>query len=108
MSKFVDEFMAGLKAKNPAEAEFHQAAQEVAESLEVVLAKNPIYRKMKVLERICEPERVIMFRVPWLDDKGEVQVNRGIRIERAACASIRPSISASSSSSPSSRSSRTL
>jgi len=64
MSKFVDEFMAGLKAKNPAEAEFHQAAQEVAESLEVVLAKNPIYRKMKVLERICEPERVIMFRVP--------------------------------------------
>jgi glutamate dehydrogenase (NADP+) len=81
MSAFVDEYMAWLKAKNPAEAEFHQAAQEVAESLEVVLDKNPKYREAKVLERISEPERVIMFRVPWVDDKGEVQVNRGFRIE---------------------------
>jgi glutamate dehydrogenase/leucine dehydrogenase len=73
--------MAWLKAKNPAEAEFHQAAMEVAESLEVVLEKNPQYREAKILERISEPERVVMFRVPWVDDKGEVQVNRGFRIE---------------------------
>jgi len=81
MSRFVDEFMAGLKAKNPAEVEFHQAVQEVAESLEVVLDKHPIYCEKKILERLAEPERVIMFRVPWIDDKGEVQVNRGFRIE---------------------------
>ncbi len=81
MSAFVDEYMAWLKARNPAEVEFHQAAEEVAESLEVVLDKNPKYREAKVLERISEPERVIMFRVPWVDDKGEVQVNRGFRIE---------------------------
>ena len=81
MSRFVDEFMADLIAKNPAEVEFHQAAQEVAESLEVVIDRNPLYRKHKILERIAEPDRVIMFRVPWLDDEGEVQVNRGFRIE---------------------------
>jgi glutamate dehydrogenase (NADP+) len=81
MSAFVDEYMAWLKAKNPGEPEFHQAAQEVAESLDVVLAKNPVYREQKILERISEPERVIMFRVPWVDDKGEVQVNRGFRVE---------------------------
>ena len=81
MSTFVDEFMADLKAKNPAEHEFHQAAQEVAESLDIVIEKNPVYRKMKILERMAEPDRVIMFRVPWLDDAGEVQVNRGFRIE---------------------------
>ncbi len=81
MSAFVDEYMAWLKAKNPAEPEFHQAAQEVAESLEVVIDKNPKYRDAKILERISEPERVIMFRVPWIDDKGEVQLNRGFRIE---------------------------
>ncbi|HEY5472541.1 MAG TPA: Glu/Leu/Phe/Val dehydrogenase dimerization domain-containing protein, partial [Candidatus Limnocylindrales bacterium] len=81
MSRFVDEFMAELKAKNPAEVEFHQAVQEVAESLELVLDKRPIYRKKKILERLAEPERVIMFSVPWIDDKGEVQVNRGFRVE---------------------------
>ena len=81
MSAFVDEYMAWLKAKNPAEPEFHQAAMEVAESLEVVLEKNPKYRQAKILERISEPERVIMFRVPWIDDKGDVQLNRGFRIE---------------------------
>ncbi|MGE5230018.1 MAG: NADP-specific glutamate dehydrogenase [Deltaproteobacteria bacterium] len=81
MSAFVDEYMAWLKAKNPAEPEFHQAAMEVAESLEVVLDKNPRYREAKILERISEPERVIMFRVPWIDDKGDVQLNRGFRIE---------------------------
>ncbi len=78
---YVDELMDQVKAKNPAQPEFHQAVQEVAESLEVVLEKHPEYRNAKILERIIEPERVIMFRVPWLDDQGDVQVNRGFRIE---------------------------
>ncbi len=81
MSAFVDSLMADVKAKNPAQPEFHQAVQEVAESLELVLEKHPEYRAAKILERIIEPERVILFRVPWLDDQGEVQVNRGYRIE---------------------------
>jgi glutamate dehydrogenase (NADP+) len=81
MSAFVDSLMADVKAKNAAQPEFHQAVQEVAESLELVLEKHPEYRAAKVLERIIEPERVIMFRVPWLDDQGEIQVNRGFRIE---------------------------
>jgi glutamate dehydrogenase (NADP+) len=67
--------------KNPGEKEFHQAVQEVAESLMPIIEKNPVLRRAKILERIVEPERVIMFRVPWLDDRGEVQVNRGYRIE---------------------------
>jgi glutamate dehydrogenase (NADP+) len=73
--------MESVKAKNPAEPEFHQAVQEVAESLALVLDKHPEYRSKKVLERIIEPERVILFRVPWTDDKGDVQINRGFRIE---------------------------
>ncbi len=81
MSAFVDEFMAEIKAKNPGEPEFHQAVQEVVESLEVVLEKKPAYRKAKILERIAEPERVILFRVPWVDDKGEIQINKGYRVE---------------------------
>jgi glutamate dehydrogenase (NADP+) len=81
MSAFVDSLMADVKAKNAAQPEFHQAVQEVAESLELVLEKHPEYRAAKILERIIEPERVLMFRVPWLDDQGEVQVNRGFRIE---------------------------
>jgi glutamate dehydrogenase (NADP+) len=68
-------------AKNPEQKEFHQAVHEVAESLMPVLDKHPEYRKAKILERIVEPERVIMFRVPWVDDSGEVQVNRGMRVE---------------------------
>ena len=70
-----------VKAKNPAEPEFHQAVEEVVESLTVVLDKHPEYRKAKVLERIIEPERVIMFRVPWQDDAGVLNVNRGFRIQ---------------------------
>ena len=70
-----------VKAKNPAEAEFHQAVLEVLESLRVVLERHPEYQDAKILERITEPERVLMFRVPWFDDKGKVQVNRGFRIE---------------------------
>ena len=81
MSNFVDTIMADVKAKNPAQPEFHQAVQEVVESLEPVIAKHPEYKEAKVLERIIEPERVIMFRVPWVDDKGDVQVNRGFRVE---------------------------
>ena len=81
MGTFVQNLMSDVKAKNPAEPEFHQAVDEVAESLETVLDRHPEYRSNKILERIIEPERVIMFRVPWLDDQGEVQVNRGFRIE---------------------------
>src|SRR3954470_4229119 len=78
---YLTSLMAGVKAKNPAEAEFHQAVQEVAESLSLVMDRHPEYRKARILERIVEPERVLMFRVPWFDDRGEVQVNRGFRIE---------------------------
>jgi len=81
MSDYVNEFMAELKAKNPGEPEFHQAAQEVAESVSVVIDKHPEYRKMKILERIAEPERVILFRVPWVDDVGELQINKGYRVQ---------------------------
>jgi len=73
--------MADVKAKNPSEPEFHQAVQEVVESLALVLDQHPEYRKVKIIERIIEPERVIMFRVPWQDDNGELHVNRGFRIQ---------------------------
>jgi glutamate dehydrogenase (NADP+) len=73
--------MAEVKVKNPAEPEFHQAVQEVVESLVPVLDRHPEYRSARMLERMVEPERVILFRVPWLDDRGQVQVNRGFRIE---------------------------
>ncbi len=81
MNEYVAKIMADVKAKNPAEPEFHQAVHEVAESLTLVFERDPIYKSAKVLERIIEPERVLMFRVPWLDDQGNVQVNRGFRIE---------------------------
>jgi glutamate dehydrogenase (NADP+) len=81
MSSKVAAFMEHVIAKNPGEKEFHQAVQEVVESLMPFLDKHPIYREHKVLERIVEPERLLMFRVPWVDDKGEIQVNRGFRIE---------------------------
>jgi glutamate dehydrogenase (NADP+) len=73
--------MEQVKAKNAAEPEFHQAVEEVAESLAIVMDKHPEYRNAKIFERIIEPERVIMFRIPWMDDQGGVQVNRGFRIE---------------------------
>jgi glutamate dehydrogenase (NADP+) len=81
MDNKVKEFMANIIAKNPGEVEFHQAVEEVAESLIPYIEENPKYKSAKILERIAEPERVILFRVPWTDDKGEVQVNRGFRIE---------------------------
>ena len=70
-----------VKAKNPAEPEFHQAVQEVFDSLRPVLAKHPEFRTAAILERIVEPERVLMFRVPWQDDQGKIHINRGFRIE---------------------------
>jgi glutamate dehydrogenase (NADP+) len=81
MSQYVKDLMAEVKAKNPAEPEFHQAVEEVAASLTLVLERHPEYRAAKILERILEPERVLMFRVPWVDDQGEVHINRGFRIE---------------------------
>ena len=78
---YVNEVLALVKAKNPAEKEFHQAVQEVLESLIPALEKHPEYITNKILERVTEPERVLMFRVPWTDDKGEIHVNRGFRIE---------------------------
>ncbi|MFC1816204.1 Glu/Leu/Phe/Val dehydrogenase dimerization domain-containing protein, partial [Thermodesulfobacteriota bacterium] len=70
-----------IKDRDPGEKEFHQAVEEVVESVQPVLERNPQYRQDAVLERITEPERMIIFRVPWMDDQGQVQVNRGFRIE---------------------------
>ncbi|MBS3806567.1 MAG: NADP-specific glutamate dehydrogenase [Bacteroidales bacterium] len=81
MDPRVEEFMAQVTAKNPGESEFHQAVQEVAESLIPFIEENPKYKHAKILERIAEPERVVLFRIPWLDDKGEIQINKGYRIE---------------------------
>jgi len=81
MSNSANEFLQSVIAKNSAEKEFHQAVHEVLESLWPIVEANPRYRTGKIMDRIVEPERVIMFRVPWVDDQGEVQVNRGFRIE---------------------------
>ena len=81
MKDYVAGLMAEVRAKNPAEPEFHQAVQEVVESLSLVLERHPEYRHHKIVERIIEPERVITFRVPWRDDAGEFHVNRGFRIQ---------------------------
>ncbi|MGB6037367.1 MAG: NADP-specific glutamate dehydrogenase [Cryomorphaceae bacterium] len=77
----IDSFMDQVRAKNPHEAEFLQAVEEVAEVIIPYLEENPKYKKAKILERMVEPERTILFRVPWLDDEGNVQVNRGYRVE---------------------------
>ncbi|MBM3255000.1 MAG: NADP-specific glutamate dehydrogenase [Candidatus Omnitrophica bacterium] len=81
MSKKVEEFMKKVMERDPWQPEFHQAVREVVESVAPFIEKHAKYEKAKVLERMVEPERVIMFRVPWADDKGEIQVNRGFRIE---------------------------
>ena len=78
---FIESFMANLIAKNPHEKEFHQAVREVVESLAPFLLRNPVYSKLKILERMTEPERVIMFRVPWLNDRGDIEINKGYRIQ---------------------------
>ncbi len=77
----LDAFMAGVIARNPNEPEFLQAVREVAETVIPYIEDHPKYKENKILERIVEPERVIMFRIPWLDDKGQVQVNRGFRVQ---------------------------
>jgi glutamate dehydrogenase (NADP+) len=81
VSEYVSRLMADVTAKNPNEPEFLQAVQEVTESLGPVLDRHPHYREARILERMVEPERVVMFRVPWQDDAGEVHVNRGFRVE---------------------------
>src|SRR5437773_12172585 len=80
-SNFVRDLMAEVKTKNPGEIEFHQAVQEVVESLDLVLERRPEYRSSRIIERMVEPERVVMFRVSWQDDRGTYQINRGYRIE---------------------------
>src|SRR5258705_12500968 len=77
---YINQVLNLVKSKNPAEPEFHQAVLEVLESLRVVLERHPEYQEARILERIIEPERALMVRVPWVDDKGKVQVNRGFRI----------------------------
>ncbi len=79
--KYVNSFMADLIARNPGEKEFHQAVKEVVESVAPYIVEHPYLMDLKILERIAEPERVIMFRVPWLDDEGEVHINRGYRVQ---------------------------
>ncbi len=81
MSQYIQKILSEVKTKNPNEPEFHQAVEEVTESLKVVFDKHPEYQSAKILERMVEPERLIMFRVPWMDDQGEIHINRGYRIE---------------------------
>ncbi|MCF7797049.1 MAG: NADP-specific glutamate dehydrogenase [Lentisphaeria bacterium] len=80
-ASYTDEVFAQVRAKNGHEAEFLQAVDEVLESLKLVLDKHPRYREARILDRLVEPERVLMFRVPWSDDEGTVHVNRGYRVE---------------------------
>ncbi len=77
----MEEIISRILDRDPEQKEFHQAVHEVLETVRPVLDRNPEYRQQAVLERICEPERVIMFRVPWMDDQGQVHVNRGFRVE---------------------------
>lgn len=81
MTEYTKKILADVKAKNQNEPEFHQAVEEVLGSLDVVLERHPEYRSLKIIERMVEPERVILFRVPWVDDQGDIHVNRGYRIE---------------------------
>ena len=77
MSEYVKSLIAHVKAKNPSEPEFHQAVQEVAESLDLVLERHPEYRSAKILERMVEPERVVMFRIPWPMTRGRFTSTAG-------------------------------
>ena len=81
MNQYLNSVLATVKAKNRGEEEFHQAVEEVLETLAPVLERHPEYVEEKVVERLVEPERMIVFRVPWQDDAGRVQVNRGFRVE---------------------------
>jgi glutamate dehydrogenase (NADP+) len=81
LSEKLNEIYQDVVLRNPGETEFHQAAREVIDTLGPVIAKHPEFADRKIIQRICEPERQIIFRVPWIDDKGEVQINRGMRVE---------------------------
>jgi glutamate dehydrogenase (NADP+) len=83
-SGYAEELMTQVRAKNPGETEFHQAVSEVVQSLAPVLERHPEYVENRILERLVEPERVIVFRVPWVDDEGQIQVNRGYRVEMSS------------------------
>ena len=78
---YVNDVYESVKARDPQQTEFLQAVWEVLQSLEPVLARNPRFQEAGVLERLCEPDRVIQFRVPWVDDRGQVRVNRGMRVQ---------------------------
>jgi hypothetical protein len=77
MNSYLESVLTTVVAKNPGEPEFHQAVEEVVQSLGPVLDRHPEYREQRILERMVEPERVIVFRVPWVDDRGEIRINRG-------------------------------
>jgi len=81
MTDKINTFIADLESRTPGEKEFHQAVEEVIESVWDFYQKNPRYQRANILERMVEPERTIIFRVPWVNDRGEVQVNRGYRVE---------------------------
>jgi len=81
LSEKIDAIYQQVVARNPGETEFHQAVREVLDSIGPVLVKYPEFAEQKIIERICEPERQIIFRVPWQDDRGEVQINRGFRVQ---------------------------
>ena len=81
MASYAEKVLAQVKANNPGEPEFHQAVTEVLESLKVVVDNDPVYEQTGLLERLVEPERVLMFRVPWVDDEGRVCINKGYRVQ---------------------------
>ena len=81
MNSYIKEVLDGLRARYPWESEFLQASEEVLESITPLIEAEPKYRQQKILERIIEPERIVMFRVPWVDDKGEYHINRGYRVQ---------------------------
>jgi glutamate dehydrogenase (NADP+) len=83
-AEFIENFMANVIAKDPLEKEFHQAVHEVVECLAPFVIHNPVYLKSRILDRMAEPERIIMFRVPWLNDKGDVEINRGYRVQMSS------------------------
>ncbi len=80
-AEYLERFLNGVKKRNPGEAEFHQAVSEVASTVFPYIADKPIYHKMQIMERMAEPDRVIMFRVPWTDDKGNIRNQRGYRVQ---------------------------
>ena len=78
---YIDRFMSELIARNPGEKEFHQAVREVVESVASYVTAYPHFIDLKILERMTEPERIVIFRVPWMDDRGEIHINRGFRVQ---------------------------